>query len=178
MSMGKVNENKEIHLKLLVDSADYEVMEKAASDRKLETLNFLQKAINNYITSRAGGGLMLTVNDLDRIRKTTGAVINVPADVVTAAEKGVGMKDGKKGFTVDIDPSLLSHATEMAGSMGITVQEFVEQCWSFVLANGWLHEINPEAHWIPFSPSHIRRLKDAVGENINSDTIVAGLKKK
>jgi len=176
--MSKVNEKVQIHLSLEIDPTDYEKMSNAAAKSKIPVPDFLNRAISGYISGRANGGLMLSGNDIDRIKKTTGSSISTPGDVVSLAEKGVDMKDGKRGFYVEIDPSLLAHADEMSKSMGITIQEFVDQCWSFILANGWLHEVNPDAHWIPFSIAHVRKIKEVVGDHINSDTIVAGLKKK
>ena len=176
--MSKANEKIQIHLSIDVESVDYEKMSNAATRSKLPVSEFLNKAVSGYISGRANGGLMLSGVDIDRIKKTTGSDVSSPGDIVALAEKGVDMKDGKKGFYVDIDPSLLSHAEELSSSMGISVQEFVDQCWSFILANGWLHEINPDAHWIPFSVSHVRKLKEVVGDNLNSDTIISGLKKK
>ena len=173
-----MSESVKVPLELNINDKDYAVMQTAAESRSMTVLEFIQKSLENYVRTRASGGLMMTVDDLNRIRKSTGLEIKVSADVVTAAEKGANAPKGQHCYVFELDPTLLPSITATAEMTGETIDSFMQSMWSFVLANGWLHDVNPDGQWIPFSSSQARKLRELLNGSLTSDGIMGLVKKK
>jgi hypothetical protein len=50
--------------------------------------------------------------------------------------------------------------------------------WSFILANGWLHDVNPDGLWVPFSHQQAKKLRELLDGKVTSDGIMGLVKKK
>jgi hypothetical protein len=173
-----LSESVKVPLELNINDKDYAVMQTAAESRNMTVLEFIQKSLENYIRNRAAGGLMLTVDDLNRIRKSTGAEIKVPGDVVAAAEKGANAPKGQYSYTFELDPALLPSISATAEITGEPLDAFMQSMWSFILANGWLHDVNPDGTWVPFSTSQAKKLREMTDGRLTSDSIMGLIKKK
>jgi hypothetical protein len=173
-----LSESIKVPLELNINDKDYAVMQSAAESRSMTVLDFIQKSLENYVRTRAAGGLMMTVDDLNRIRKSTGSEIKVSADVVAAAEKGANAPKGQYAYVFELDPSIVQYIKSTADLTGEPIDSFMQSMWSFILANGWLHDVNPDGLWVPFSHHQAKKLRELLDGKVTSDGIMGLVKKK
>ena len=166
-----------IAIEIELEDADQNTFSKAAGATGLGA--FLKSCVESYLHEYATGGLLLTGPEIGRINKITGKPVQASSDIIDSIEKSAKQHKGQRVFQLEIDPALLETFKGYAEFQGVSLDEFVNQCWGEILANGWLYQMNTEITWVPFSPENIKYIKKAAGqdEGINSATVMKVLRK-
>lgn len=154
--MAKNNKNK-IVLELELNEQDFVTLKENAPEGDISA--FVKDCSEQYLHEYSQGGLMLSADEVVRINKHAEKPVQNSADLVNLAEKAGKTKGGGKTFTVTLDPALVDSFKSQALFQGITVDDFIQQCWSHIIANGWLYQMSPDVTWIPFSEQDIKFIK-------------------
>lgn len=161
--MAKNSKNK-IVLELELSEQDYVTLKENSPEGDIS--NFVKTCSEAYLHEYSQGGLMLSADEVNRINKHAEKAVSNSSDIVNLAEKAGKTKSGSKTFTVTLDPALVDSFKAQAAFQGITVDEFIQQCWSFIHANGWLYQMNPDVTWIPLSDQDVKYIKTKVTADV------------
>ncbi len=164
--------NVQVNLELSIPIKDYEVFEEVAPDSVPEYLN---TCVANYLSAYADGGLMLSGKDIQDMSDALGGDVTSSADIVNAVRNSVPEEDGQACYKVVIDPSLKPSIEEMADFQGVSVDQWMTNCWSHIITNGWLYGISGEIRWIPFTNSQMKEISDAIGKRVESSSDIVYL---
>ena len=162
-----------IALELEVDQQDYDTL---ASGSPGDLMKFLKANVGSYLHEYANGGLTLSGEEVDRIKKASKKGVESSEDIVNAVEKSKKQKGGQNVYEIELDPTLVASFEQNAQFLGVTLQEFIQMNWSHIHANGWLYQMQPDVFWIPFSVKDVQALKQT-DEPVSSVDVMALLRK-
>ena len=151
-----------IALELEVDQQDYDTL---ASGSPGDLMKFLKANVGSYLHEYANGGLTISGEEVDRIKKATKKSVETSDDIVNAVEKSKKLKGGQNVFEEELDPSLVGSFEHIAEFLGVTLEQFITMCWSEIHANAWLYQMQPNVRWVPFDLEDMKRLQDAKGSD-------------
>lgn len=159
-----------------LNGEDQEVLESAAGKKGLAP--FLKAYAEAYFHEVAQGGLLLTSADMISLKKASGKDIQSSEEILELVEKGKKLSKGNHTFEITLDPALVDSFRQNADFMGITVDEFLQDCWSHIHANGWLYQVMPDVNWVPLNSSDVKAIKEATNtEIVTSSDIVEMVRK-
>jgi len=169
MAKSAKSTNVQVNLSLSIPKEDYEVFESVAQESVEEYLN---TCVSNYLSAYAKGGLMLSEHDIEEIGAAIGEEVASSSDIVNAIRHGSVPEDDENTLKISIDPSLNANIQESADVLGITKDQWVQNCWGHILANGWLYGISGDVRWIPFNVNKIIEIEKAYGKPLDSSTSI------
>lgn len=174
MAKSAKSTNVQVNLSLSIPKEDHEVFESVAQESVEEYLN---TCVANYLSAYAKGGLMLSEDDIEQIGAAIGEEVTSSADIVNAIRHGsVPEDDDENTFKIKIDPSLTSNVKSSAEVLGITVDQWMNNCWGHIISNGWLYGISGDIRWVPFDLNKIMEIEKAYGKQLDSsDSICEAL---
>ena len=164
-------------LGLELDQRDLSTLTEAfkADGNPTETI---KTCVENYLHEYANGGFVLTAEDVATMGKTLGKKVGDSKDIITALEDSAGNKKGSKVFKLEVDPALIGSFEDAAKMRGVTVEDYVTECWNYIHANGWMFNMNPDVAWVPFGGQDAEYLKSSTGSPVLTSTGVVNLLKK
>lgn len=162
--------NIELALNLSIPKEDLDVFESVSGDDGVGA--YIANCVTNYLLAYAKGGLMLSPEDVREISDATGDEVASSADIVRAATRKAESSDSGDGLRVHIDPALVQNIQDSASVVGISVEDWLNNCWGHIIANGWLYEISANIRWIPFPIGRIRELEKAYGKPLDSSSSI------
>jgi hypothetical protein len=165
MAKSTKSTNVQVNLELSIPQSDYAVFEEVAAPQPVE--DYVKACVTNYLSAYANGGLMLSAEDLTEIGEASGNEVTSSSDIVEAVKSGAG-KSTANSFQISVDPSLTVNIEDSAKFLGITPEQWVYNCWSHILANGWLYEVSNDVTWIPFSKDQCEVIRKAAGKDCKS----------
>lgn len=169
MAKSTKSTNVQVNLELSIPQADYAVFEEVAEPQPVE--EYVKGCVSNYLSAYANGGLMLSADDLADIGQVCGSDITSSSDIVEAVKSGAG-KHTENSFQVSVDPSLMANVEESARVLGISVEQWVYNCWGHILANGWLYGISADTTWVALNKSQCETVRAIIGRDCTSSTDV------
>ena len=167
MAKSAKSTNVQVNLSLSIPKEDHEVFESVAQESVEEYLN---TCVANYLSAYAKGGLMLSEDDIEEIGAVIGEEVTSSDDIVNAIRHGSVPEDDESTLKISIDPSLNANIKESADVLGITKEQWVQNCWGHILANGWLYGISGDIRWIPFELNKIIEIEKTYGKPLDSST--------
>lgn len=167
MAKSAKSTNVQVNLSLSIPKEDHEVFESVAQESVEEYLN---TCVANYLSAYAKGGLMLSEDDIEEIGAVIGEEVTSSDDIVNAIRHGSVPEDDESTLKISIDPSLNANIKESADVLGITKEQWVQNCWGHILANGWLYGISGDIRWIPFELNKIVEIEKAYGKPLTSSS--------
>ena len=166
MAKNTKSTNVKLNLDVEISSAANEVFEEVAPGAVKE---YLTTCVENYLSAYANGGLMLSEDDLEEIGQAIGETVTSSADIVNAVQNGSTDSQDQEGvFKVQVDPSLVSNIQASADVLGITMEQWLQNCWGHILANGWLYGISGDIRWVPFNLPKILEIEKVYGKPLDS----------
>lgn len=124
------------------------------------------------------GGIMLSVEDVDRLRET-GHDIEGAEDIVKLAEEAANFDTGQCVVRATIDPANMPPLEEMAASNGTTVQQVAQDMFNFGIESGWLYEVPPGYHAVRLTPEQNKLVSEILGqEEFTGETLCQFLREK
>lgn len=171
MAKNTKSANVKLNLEVEISSAANEVFEDVAPGAVKE---YLTTCVENYLSAYANGGLMLSEADLEQIGQAIGEAVSSSSDIVNAVQgrKPDSDKNQNGVFEVRVDPSLVSNIQASADVLGISMQQWLENCWGHIIANGWLYGISGDIRWIPFELSKIVEAEKLLGKPLDSSSSI------
>jgi len=170
------NTKTKIAIEFELDSRDQDVLSQAAPESGL--VQFLRSCIEAYLHEYSNGGLMLSGEEVARITKAANKEILSSEDVIDAIEKAKSLSRGFKTFQITLDPSLVDSMQSLANFRNMTIDEFLQDCWGEIHANGWLGAMNPDVKWIPFSEKDAQEIRTSAKVDIITSADVMGVLRK
>jgi hypothetical protein len=92
-------------------------------------INDMQKLVTlteSLLRDTAGGGMMLTPEELARITEATGVDPTCGEDLIPLLSEAAGIEEGKMTFKVSIDPAYEEYYKEPAEMQGRTVKDLIQ----------------------------------------------------
>lgn len=166
-----------VALELEIDQQDYDTL---ASGSPGDLMKFLKANVGSYLHEYANGGLTVSGEEVERIKKAAQKSIETSDDIVTAVEKSKKRKGGQNLFEIELDPTLVASFEQNAQFLGVTMDEFIQMNWSHIHANGWLYQMLPDVRWVPFNVEDVKKIQALKGDEspVSSADIVSLLSKK
>ena len=165
-----------IVLELEIDPQDEKTLSLAAGESSLAS--YLKACAEAYFHEFANGGLLLSGQEVDSISKTAKVEVSSSEQVVDLVEKSQKTQRGQKTVQISIDPALTESFQQMADFKGMTQDEFIQDCWSYIHANGWLYQMMPDVSWVPLGPKEISEIKKSTkAEVVTSKDVVDFVRK-
>jgi predicted HicB family RNase H-like nuclease len=171
MAKSTKSTNIQIPLELSIPQADHEVLEEAASKESISVQEYIHACVSKYLSAYANGGLMLSAEDLVAIGETSGQEITSSSDIVDAILSRAE-DHSPNSFTISVDPSVMANVEESARVIGVSIEQWVHNCWGHILANGWLYAISADTTWIPLSKDQCAKVRSVIGRDCTSSNDV------
>ena len=163
-----------IALELEVDQQDYDTL---ASGSPGDLMKFLKANVSSYLHEYANGGLTLSGEEVDRIKKTANMAVESSDDIVTAVEKAKRRKTGNTVIELELDPAIEESFKTSSQVMGLTSDEFVRMIWGQIHANEWLTSMQPDTYWVPLTLGEMKAIQAKDGSIVTSADVVKAVRK-
>lgn len=173
MARNATSNKSKVVLEFDLNSQDQEVLTSAAGSAGLAA--YLKACAEAYFHEYAQGGLLLTGNDMNRLKKAAGKDVESSDEILDLVEKSKGLKKGQNTYEITIDPALVDSFRHYAEANDWTIDEFLQSCWNHVHANGWLYTMLPDVYWVPLSVSEVNSIK--TDGPVTSDEVLTLLRK-
>jgi hypothetical protein len=167
MAKSTKSTNVQMNLELSIPQDDYAVFQEVAESQSVD--EYVKACVTNYLSAYANGGLMLSVEDLEEISEVSGNEITSSSDIVDAV-KNTSANNEENCFNIHVDSSLMSNVEESARIIGISVEQWVYNCWGHILANGWLYGISADTTWIPLNKEQCKEIREIIGRDCTSSS--------
>lgn len=165
--------NVNLNLSVSIPQEAYDVF-KVVSGGPVE--EYVSKCVSSYLLAYASGGLMLSEDDVKAISEALGEEVGSSADIVIAiTDKAPAVNEEQGEFLVKMDPSLAVNVKSSADVLGITVDQWLQNCWGHIMANGWLYGISGDIRWIPFDLNQIKEIEKAYGKSLDSSSSICNV---
>lgn len=162
--------NVNLNLSVSIPQEAYDVFEDVSGGSVEE---YVSKCVSGYLLAYANGGLMLSEDDVKAIGEALGDEVSSSADIVFAITNKAPATNEEGGeFLVKMDPSLAINAKSSADVLGITVSQWLQNCWGHIIANGWLYGISGDIRWIPFDLNRIKEIEKAYAKPLDSSSSI------
>jgi len=169
MAKSAKSTNVQVNLSLSIPKEDYEVFESVATE---SVEGYLNSCVSNYLSAYAKGGLMLSEDDIEQIGAAIGEEVTSSVDIVNAIRHGSVEDDDENTFKIKIDPSLTANVKSSADVLGITVDQWMNNCWGHIISNGWLYGISGDIRWVPFDLNKIMEIEKDYGKPLDSSNSI------
>lgn len=169
MAKSTKSTSVDLNLKLSIPQEDYNVLMEASRSKPVD--EYVNDCVANYLSAYVNGGLMLSADDLSEIGEVTGVEVSSSSDIVDAV-KNKSNTHSPMSFHVSVDPSLMSNVEESARVLGISVEQWVYNCWGHILSNGWLYGISGDITWVSLSKDQCKVIRDIIGKDCTSSSDV------
>ena len=134
----------------------------AIKSEGMTDISKLSSVAAGLLEQLAEGGIMLSVEDVQRLRDT-GHEVEDAADIVEMAETGIGFKRGQFVFAAEIDPEVLPALREYAAQCGVTLEELGTQTINFAIDQGWVWETPYRYRAIRLQPESNKAIAEMTG---------------
>jgi hypothetical protein len=131
---------------------------------------------SKLIRTKCDGGVMLTVDEVRLIEKSTGKQVHGGADVVKAAQKPVGVVEGANVFACRIDPEFMGPIEELAKEKGITVSQLMEETIDWAIRNNWPFNIDIVGRALTVPQRYENYLEGELGKNYSMADLINAYK--
>lgn len=160
----------ELELNLSISKEDFEVFSSVSDSQVNE---YVSNCVLNYLSAYAKGGLMLSGDDVRDISVALGEDVSSSRDIVNAIKNPpVDQSESSGDFRIKVDPSLVDNIKGSADVLGITVEQWMNNCWGHIIANGWLYGISADIRWVPFPLGRIKEIEKAYGKPLDSSSSI------
>ena len=165
--------NVDLNLIFSIPKEAYKVFESVSGESVEE---YLSKCVANYLSAYANGGLMLSEEDVQTISESLGDEGTSSSDVVSAITGQKLLASEEEGeFRIKIDPALVVNIKDSANVIGVTIDQWLNNCWGHIMANGWLYGISGDIRWIPFNLERIKEIEKEYGKPLDSSSSICAL---
>lgn len=162
--------NKNIQMEFSVPVNDYQRI--VDSDPSASPVEVFRKLAEFFFHNYANGGITLKPSEVVRLSKSIGKQVQSADDIVKSVEVSKENEDGQFTFKFSLDPSIVESYAGYARDQGISMRQFMEDCFQQVIFNGWLYEVDPHNKLISLCPSDYNTLVDILGHGFTGHDIV------
>lgn len=162
---------KNIQMEITVPSNDYQRI--VDSDKSGNSVETFRKLAEYFFHTYANGGLLLKPQDVSRLSKSIGKTVSGPEDLILAIEKANNNEDGQSVYKLILDPAALEPYKEYAKFQGLTLEEFVQDCFLQIVDNGWLYNIDLSTRLIALTKEDHDAISDFLGKKVFTGADIA-----
>ncbi len=138
----------------------------------------LQEYLNLVTRELSGGALILSGNDMSRLRDID-AELDGPEEIIAACAKSKNVNREHGLLKYPRDESVLIAMRERAAINGANVENFMQDIMDYAIAQGWFYDLNAEQRFVFFSrkeETRIRNLFDMTsGQDFDAQMIIKAL---
>lgn len=122
-----------------------------------------QSAILGLVEQASAGGLMLTADELERIKQSTGVDPSCGEDLLPFLVEGTGREEGKLVVKFLVDPAYITPLEEIAKVRGGSVEDIVRETLEVCFDNGWYEQLPMEHLPLRVTPGDREKLEQLLG---------------
>lgn len=130
------------------------------------------------VEAMADGGLMLSADEVQRIRESTGVELTCGADLLPFLSEATGREAGCRVIKILIDPAYETPLDEIATVRGQTVEEILRETLQVALDNNWYESLPEAPRTFRMTEVDAKALEEVLGETFANGTDLAKLIRK